>query len=230
LSNAIHDVPSLLERAIRAQGPAEQQLLVAAAVCSLEGFWLPLTMAIAGLESTSGAVARNHLVNAGLLRPVDQDRQRFHLHALVREQMQRMIGDTLDALREKHAQALEQMFENWESRWKDCRECLPEIVPAGERLFAKGETNRAAVLMYRGYATAQRTGELATALAIEKCKEDCWLASDDSEAEDGLQRSYGNQALILRAWGRLEEAMVLHKKKEAICEQLGNQDGLQTSY
>jgi hypothetical protein len=27
-----------------------------------------------------------------------------------------------------------------------------------------------------------------------------------------LQMNYGNQALILHAWGRLEEAMVLHKK------------------
>jgi hypothetical protein len=37
-----------------------------------------------------------------------------------------------------------------------------------------------------------------------------------------LQRSYGNQAVILRAWGRLEEALALHKKKEALCLELGN--------
>ena len=34
--------------------------------------------------------------------------------------------------------------------------------------------------------------------------------------KDGLQGSYGNQALILKAWGRLEEALALHKKQEAI--------------
>ena len=33
--------------------------------------------------------------------------------------------------------------------------------------------------------------------------------------KDGLQRSYGNQALILKEWGRLEEALALHKKEEA---------------
>ncbi len=42
--------------------------------------------------------------------------------------------------------------------------------------------------------------------------------------------SYGNQALILQAWGRLEEALALHKKKEAICLELGNKDGMQASY
>ena len=45
--------------------------------------------------------------------------------------------------------------------------------------------------------------------------------------KDGLQRSYGNQAVILQAWGRLEEAMALQKKQEALCRELGNKDGLQ---
>ena len=48
--------------------------------------------------------------------------------------------------------------------------------------------------------------------------------------KDSLQRSYGNQALILQAWGRLEEAMALHKKKETLCLELGNKDGLSRSY
>ena len=45
--------------------------------------------------------------------------------------------------------------------------------------------------------------------------------------KDGLQLSYGNQALILTDWGRLEEALELHKKQEAICLELGNKDGLE---
>ena len=40
----------------------------------------------------------------------------------------------------------------------------------------------------------------------------------------------GNHALILKAWGRLDEALALLKKKEAICLALGNQDGLQACY
>ena len=48
--------------------------------------------------------------------------------------------------------------------------------------------------------------------------------------KDGLQRTYGNQAVILQAWGRLEEATALLEKQEALCLELGNKDGLQTSY
>ena len=36
--------------------------------------------------------------------------------------------------------------------------------------------------------------------------------------------------MILQAWGRLEEAMALLKKQEAICLELGDQAGLQWSY
>ena len=36
--------------------------------------------------------------------------------------------------------------------------------------------------------------------------------------------------MILKAWGRLEEALALHKKQEAICLELGNKDGLSKSY
>jgi hypothetical protein len=36
--------------------------------------------------------------------------------------------------------------------------------------------------------------------------------------------------VILQAWGRLEEALALHKKQEALCLELGNKDGLQASY
>jgi tetratricopeptide (TPR) repeat protein len=47
----------------------------------------------------------------------------------------------------------------------------------------------------------------------------------------GLALSYGNQAGILQAWGRrLEEAMALLKKQEALCLELGNKDGLSQSY
>ena len=40
-----------------------------------------------------------------------------------------------------------------------------------------------------------------------------------------VQRSYGNQALILTDWGRLEEGMALLKKEEALCHELGDRGG-----
>jgi hypothetical protein len=45
-----------------------------------------------------------------------------------------------------------------------------------------------------------------------------------------LQQSYGGQALILQDWGRLEEAMALHEKKEALCLELGSRTGLGYCY
>ena len=48
--------------------------------------------------------------------------------------------------------------------------------------------------------------------------------------KDSLQRSYGNQAVILRAWGRLEEAGELHKREEALCLELRNLTSLAYCY
>ena len=45
-----------------------------------------------------------------------------------------------------------------------------------------------------------------------------------------MQISYGNQGGILQAWGKLDEAMALHKKQEALCVELGNKHSLQVSY
>ena len=45
-----------------------------------------------------------------------------------------------------------------------------------------------------------------------------------------MQRSYGNQAGILKAWGRLEEALALLKKQEALCLELGTQRDLAYCY
>ncbi|MBD3300207.1 MAG: tetratricopeptide repeat protein [Candidatus Moranbacteria bacterium] len=44
-----------------------------------------------------------------------------------------------------------------------------------------------------------------------------------------IQSSLGNQARILKDWGRLKEAMDLHKQEEKICRELKNLNGLATS-
>jgi hypothetical protein len=44
--------------------------------------------------------------------------------------------------------------------------------------------------------------------------------------KDGLQRSYGGQAVILQAWGRQEEAMALLKKTGSSLLGAGQQRGL----
>jgi hypothetical protein len=48
--------------------------------------------------------------------------------------------------------------------------------------------------------------------------------------KDGLQTSYGDQAVIRQNWGRLEEAMALHKKVESLCLELGIRSSLAYCY
>jgi tetratricopeptide (TPR) repeat protein len=219
------DVAGLLRRAITARPEQQRRLLNAMAVCALEGFWFPLTVEIAGLTEAEGRDARNKLVDASLLRMLDRDRQRFQLHALLREELRNLAP--LGELRAAHAAALEGRFSDWEGRWRECRECLPEVIPAVQHLWEKSESHRAAWLTYRGFETGRRIGELEIALRILQEEETLCLKVGDSA---GLQRTYANQALILQDWGRLEEAMALHKKQEALCLELGNKDGLQRTY
>ena len=84
----LRDVETLFAHAVEFQGEPERRLLAAAAVCAREGFWLPLAVEIAGLSPEDGEAARDNLVNASLLRVIDQDRQRFQMHALLRESLQ----------------------------------------------------------------------------------------------------------------------------------------------
>jgi tetratricopeptide (TPR) repeat protein len=225
LRNEVHDVAALLRRSIIARPEEQRRLLNAMAVCALDGFWLPLTMDIGGLTEEEGRDARNRLVDASLLRMLDRDRQRFQLHPLLREELRNLapIGE----LHAAHAAALEMRFADWERRWRECRECLPEVIPAVQHLWEKNERSRAASLTYRGCSTGWRIGELEMALRIVQQEAALCLELDD---KDGLQRSYGSQAVILQAWGRLEDAFALLKKQEALCLELGNKDGLQTSY
>jgi tetratricopeptide (TPR) repeat protein len=96
-----------------------------------------------------------------------------------------------------------------------------------QHLWETSESSRAEQLTYRGCRTGERIGELEIALRILQQQEALCLELGN---KDGLQASYGNQALILHDWGQLEEAMALLKKKEALCLELGNKESLQRSY
>jgi tetratricopeptide (TPR) repeat protein len=226
LCNEVHDVADLLKRAIIGRPERERRLLEAMAICVPEGFWLPLPMQMAGLSEAEGREVRNKLIDASVLRMVDRDRQRFQLHGLLREQLRNMAP--VGKLQAAHVETLESLFRDWwEGRWSECRECLSEVIPAVWHLWGKNESSRAKWLFYCGFAAAKRIGELGNSLRIVQQVEALCLELGN---KDGLQVSYGNQALILKAWGRLEEAMALLKKQEALCLELGNKDGLQVSY
>ena len=225
------DVNALFRTAIASQPERERRLLAACAVCVQEGFWLPLAAEIAELSDDDAEDAADRLVHSSLLRVSDRERRRFQLHALLRGQVRTaQDGDGLSKLQERHVAALERLFKDWETRWQDCRDCLEEIVPAAQFLWQRGETDREGWLTYWGYAMGKRIGELDAALRILQQEESFYTGRSDRAALEALQGSYGNQALILQAWGRLEEALALHKKQEAICLELGNKDSLQASY
>jgi len=224
----LRTVADLLQGAIDAQPERERKLLQAAAVCAPEGFFLPLAGQIAGLGGADLRAARDRLVNSSLLRVQDRDRRRFQLHALLREQVRRSAP--LVDLQERHAATLEGIFKEWETQWMDCRECLDEVIPAVEQVWRAGDTERMDRISSWGFSLGRRIGEMEAALRILVKRDSFWSGRNDREAQDSLQRSYGSQALILRVWGRLEEAMALLKKQEALCLELGDKDSLQRSY
>ena len=233
LTDRVRDVNALFRKAIEIRPEPEQKLLTGGAICVPEGFWLPLAAEIAGLSEDESEDAADELVHSSLLRitliPDDGgERRRFNLHALMRDQLRaRVIAADLANLQERHANALEKLFEDRQTRWRDCRECLEEIIPAVDFLSKSDRDARAGQLSYRGYDIAEVIGELDAAFRIVKHWEALCEAVGDLY---GLQASYGNQALILQAWGRLEEALALHEKEEAIALELGNKDQLQRSY
>lgn len=64
----------------------------------------------------------------------------------------------------------------------------------------------------------RRTGELQQAFDLG---ETFRKQAEEKENKDDMQGSYGNQALILQARGRLDEAMELLQKMETICLEVG---------
>ena len=134
-----------------------------------EGFWLPLAAEIAGLTEDESDDAADQLVHSSLLRveriPDDAgERRRFNLHALLRDQLRARLGaDDLAALQERHAAALEKVFKDWETRWRDCRECLEEVEPAAT-ISLGCETGASDDLTDR--PLAERIGELDAAFRV----------------------------------------------------------------
>ena len=139
LRNEVHDVADLLRRAIAARPEVERRLLNAMAVCAIDGFWLSLTVEVAGLTEAEGRDARNKLVDASLLRMLDRDRQHFQLHLLGHEL--RNLAP-LGELQAAHAVVLERLFADWARRWHECGQCLAEVIPAVQHLWEKSESSR----------------------------------------------------------------------------------------
>jgi tetratricopeptide (TPR) repeat protein len=230
LTDGAKDVNALFRTAIASQPEREQRLLAAGAVCVQEGFWLPLAAGIAELSEDDGENAADRLVHSSLLWVMDRERRRFNLHALLREEVRAQSRDASVKLPERHAAALENLFKDWETRWQECCECLEEIIPALQFLWRTGERDRELRLEKSTFRLVFRVGALDVGFRILTEHESLWAGRDDPETKDVLQRVYGNRGDILYVWGKLDEALDLHKKQELLCLELTNYKGLHRSY
>ena len=220
------DTFALLKEALAALSPAAQTLLGSMTVCAPEGFRLDLAAEVADLDETSSLDALQEIYSRSLVDEVDRASRRYRLHTLVRE-----AAGVSDVQRRIHAECVLKEFQDWENGWRRCEEDMADWRAAFSWLLGQPEDEKAWSMVNKvacgGYALTQRLGRLPEAHEIgERMAQE----ADRRKDLDRLQLWYGNQALILEAWGRLEEAMALYRKEEAICLELDDQNGFQRCY
>ena len=98
------------------------------------------------------------------------------------------------------------------------------VKPPAAALTAEAKKQQARAKIRLG-SGAYRRGDLEAALREMKEAQGLFASLGDRL---GLSESLGNQAVILQAWGCLEEAMNLHRE-EAICREFGDRAGLGAS-
>jgi tetratricopeptide (TPR) repeat protein len=215
------DVTALIREAIEALDSAPRHLLAAMSACAAEGFHLDLAAEIASLDEGSALEALQQLIARSLADEIDRSDRRYRMHTLVREAANgRAFG-------QQHAEAVRHRFDSWEMNWGRCEQDLPDFQLA----FAWGLQNASDSwvrgMAYNAYCLTERVGRLTEAFDLcERMRR--W--AEEQQNSTALRLWLGNQALILKVWGRLDEALALHKKEEAICLALGSKDGLGISY
>ena len=136
----------------------------------------------------------------------------------------RTAAEPSDSLRLRHAEAVSKLFDSWESNWRQCEQDLGDLREALDWTLDAGKDERRwslrGELGYKAYRLTSRVGRLPEAYTLS---ERLARAAEVRGDRNSSQVWYGNQALILQAWGRLDEALALNKKEEAICEELGDQ-------
>lgn len=215
------DLPRLLETAVAAQPPEARQLLRAFAVCARGGAWLEFAVEVAGLSLLGARSRVDDLVNGSLLRLRDAERQMFGLHALLHALLSDAEKGRLDR---RHAVVLAARMSRWREDWRASARVIGEVERA-LGVMEKGEGFTG--LAFDTFGLGKQTGALAEAYRAMEIVEGQFLEAGD---QAGLARSWGNRALILRAWGRLDEAMALHKKEEEALAALGDREGVGRSW
>ena len=220
------DISRLLGAAIASVSAEGRGLLSAMAVCAPSGFRLALAAEIIGIDEQAAVTVLQDLRSRSLVEIYDVEKLRCRLHSLIRAE-----AGQAAAQETRHARAIARRFSRWEESWRECEEDVNDwrlalTWAAGQKVSAAELANTFGSLASDGFHFAYRRGLLPDALkAMELAAESAVLVGNT----DWLQASYGNQALILKDWGRLEDAMALHKKEEAICLELGLRDSLRIS-
>ncbi len=197
---------TLAELAVCAPGPVPQDFLLA------------LT------EQTNLLTSLNQLVRYSWCQQSIKDEvTHYELHQLVREHIrQQLVGDNLQ---ERHAVFVQRAFiEEPEhflvlDRWLSQTDLVVLRLKAqqDERLIWWAATGFGQFCINRGY------GEQF----VNNCQ---WVREVFSHDQAIVAMALGNQALVLKDWGQLDEAMVLHQKQEEICQALDDQAGLSRCY
>ena len=215
------DVTELIRTAVEALTPEPRRLLAAMAACAPEGFFFDLASEVAGMIEPASLEALQQLVSRSLVDEIDRTDRRYALHAMVRE-----VADGRP-FAQAHAEAVRGRFKDWEVNWRRCEQESADFQIAFEWAVANAADSWAESLAYSGYSLMRRVGRMAEAFEIcDRMRQ----VEDARGNRANLQAWLGNQALILQAWGRLEEALALHRKKEAICLELGNKSSLGYCY
>jgi tetratricopeptide (TPR) repeat protein len=219
LAHGRNNVGLLLRKAIAALDAQDRELLTAMAACAAGGFKLDLAAEIAELSEADALYALKEIFARSLVVEVDRDVRHYRLHPLIRE-----AAAPGSDVRARHAGAVLQRLEHWKAHPLRAALILEE---ASQALASSAPGYSAALIALYAGNVGKVVGRLSEAWEFYEALRK--LAADTSN-QDWLQASYGNQALILQAWGRLDEAMALLKKQEAICEELGDRAGLARSF
>jgi tetratricopeptide (TPR) repeat protein len=221
------DISKLLGTAIASVAQESRRLLAAMAVCAGSGFRLHLAAEVAGMGVLTALDHLQDLHSRSLVEVLDREKGRYRLHSLIRAE----AGQD-STMRDRHAMAVEQEFQAWEERWRECEDDLADwrlaiewthsaTPPPPERLKAFNH------LAFDGFCLLHRRGRLEDAIHSMQVAETVFEKSGHREQ---VAASYGNQAMVLQVWGRLSEAMALAQRQQKICEETGNRELLARSF
>ena len=142
----------------------------------------------------------------------------------------RLHTDLLHVLREEQqATHWQSLFDFLEKKLVQDEGGMPGKVGLQKHIIALMETvpepEKLTLIVINFFWHLFQTGQYQWAFDILKAEEQIV-----GLAEDRLRANYGSQALILKAWGRLQEAIAFHKREERIAHELDDKAGLAASY